>query len=1304
MPTALHPQAKFDPIPPDLDLHAIVDRNPNFDWVVRINLAQIRRLGASGFEKLVQLHVIEGGRPLVIEGWNKVLPESLFSAKWLEKTHDKKQESVRDIGAQSDIPMTTGHYLRSMRQLTNQWSPTNFRDERRQRLYMKDIDCPQEWFDHLRKVIPPNVFYMNDNVSDTAGADTREDDIFGAPEVSAAVAGDLMSSLPEEMRAQNLMCYIGHEGTYTPAHREMCASLGQNIMVDASGSENGEKPGSSIWFMTETKDREVVREYFLSMLGHDIEIEKHFAQINAWKKASFPVYIVEQKVGDFILVPPLAPHQVWNRGTRTMKVAWNRTTVETLDLALHEALPKARLVCRDEQYKNKAIIYFTLEKYYKEMQTLEDTSAVRVLGLGRELSQNSPRLRQMANDFRRLFGLFTGILIDEMFGPKHIDVEYIEFDSNITCSYCRSNIFNRFLTCKCCVRQLVNGDEDTYDICMECYVMGRSCVCISGLQWCEQWHWSDLVEKHELWRSMVIKQDGFVDIENSPQPLEIARRKSNKKSVAQVCQEQLRRRPWSDITKPAIEPAPEPESEPEPEVDEEGRIKKKAKPKRKQKRGDIYRCHVCCHKDHTYKLNFCTTCQEAYCYGVLWRAFDTMPQSAMEKEHWQCPKCLGICNCGSCRRAGHTQPYVPKNTLLGHDTRRIADDRSIESIVDFRIHNLNWLKAFGEESRSKDSNRMRRLREQADAEKAKGPLAALESNEDAPHEIDSSVQDHTMENAYGDQVGVDGAPAVQNGSASNHDEPAGSRVPTADMSGMDLETSAYPDPSRYNDPGVGARMMGMGFYDQGDSADKILFDPFQIPSEDTLNQEPEVSDFVKKTLRLAKRKARLETDDDPDFMGPKTWRKKPRTGNLDQLMNLDPALLGALGEPDRSASGTPNGARGESEQAPAAPESSSISTQAKPKPKPARAPLPIDPLRPTLRHAKPAQSYADHEEPEETLDDIVIPKRLLDLAAENGDTTGSDPVDVAAQAFRAVAHLNQEAVPPYTGKRRGRPPRSSLPATAPQATAKEPEKEAAKEPKRRGRPPRRSQLNSVDYAEDSTPAQESVNGDDVTEDILAADLEAEEAALAHESKAAEEPKNLQKESTASARPPGRRGRPPKSAANPAPAAPPAPELPAQPRFMSMAERMAAKGKKFKMRGSSRNITSNRTSTPSTPQSASARVTNDQDTPMKDADDAPVSRASSLRKTEEPQSAKSREPSTRPPPPATSSAVPAKAATRTGPTVVRLASMAGSDSEETDSSFGDDDDEDIPAKKFVAYRGGGLRGRGRGGRFPTASRH
>ncbi|KAI1173211.1 hypothetical protein F4777DRAFT_581219 [Nemania sp. FL0916] len=1296
MPRALHPQAKFDPIPPDLDLHSLVDRTTNFDWVTRISIAQIRRLGPAGFEKLVQLHVIEGGRPLVIEGWDRVLPKDLFSAAWLEKTCDKRQENVRDITAQTEIPMTTGHYLRSMRQLTNQWTPTNFRDDRRQRLYLKDIDCPEEWFAHLKKIIPPNVFYMNENVSENPNQGPRGDDIFGAPEKTSAVAGDLMSSLDQEMRAQNLMCYVGHEGTYTPAHREMCASLGQNIMVEASGDENGEKPGSSIWFMTETKDREVVREYFLSMLGHDIEIEKHFAQINAWKKANFPVYIVEQKVGDFILVPPLAPHQVWNRGTRTMKVAWNRTTVETLDLALHEALPKARLVCRDEQYKNKAIIYYTLEKYYKELQSFEDNAEESWLGLGQELMQNSARMKQMARDFKKLFGFFTEILVDEMFCDKQPKVEYIPFESDITCSYCRSNIFNRFLTCKCCVRQLINGDEDTYDICMECYVMGRSCVCISGLQWCEQWHWSDLVEKHETWRAMIIEQDGFVDIELSPQPLELARKLSGKKSVAQICQEQLRRRPWNDITKP---PEREPEMSDDPDVDEEGRVKKK--PKRKKKFGDTHRCHVCSHRDYTYKLHFCGTCSSAYCYGVLWRAFDMMPQAVMQQEVWQCPKCLKICNCGQCRVSGNTIPYVPTKTLLGHDTRPIADDRSVESIVDFRAHNRSWLKATGEEDRSKDSKRMIRLRQQADAEKAK--YAA--SYDADPNEMDSAIQD-SIANGYGDQSHLMDAESQDNAlhPATQHIEPDG-HVEAADMSGMqDAEgESVYPELSNYPDPTMPdrGRMMGMGFYEQDESTDRILFDAFQMPSAEAFDRGPEISEFVKKTLRLAKRKARLEQDDDPDFQGPKSHRKKPKTGNIEQLVNLDPALLGALGD------STPTPTR---ETDPAGPSQEQNDSQAT---EPMRPQLPVDPLRPTLRHAKPMTSYVEAEEPLDEPDDPVPVDMFRVHGAQEPERSA---VDLAADAVRAIVGIqapldgveNAQKTPQRTGKRRGRPPRSSLGSES---------ASPATEQKRRGRPPgsgkaRRSTLSRAENLADTSmaDADDSAAVDDAEqEDVTVAELEAQlaEELGSHEAEDEEQPEYTPSRPVA-ARGRGRgrgRGRPPGPRRS-MPASAETKELPDPPRdirSMSLRERMALRGKKIKIRerGRPSQATSSETPTPA------PKPAKEPDAPAVDSDaeepvPTPRRGRAELKDDDFESPADEGSPSVPSESDRDDSLPPARSASGSaGPTVVRLGDSDSESASVASSSSSDDDDDEIPARRAptASVRG---RGRGRASRWTTAN--
>ena len=391
-----------------------------------------------------------------------------------------------------------------------------------------------------------------------------------------------------------------------------------------------------------------------------------------------------------------------------MKAAWNRTTVDTLELALHEALPRARLVCREEQYKNKAIIYFTLIKYHELLQ--RDTIEPKMWKYG--------RIKQLLEDFRRLFALYTEILVSEMFAfilPSEQDVEFLPYDSNVTCSYCRCNIFNRFLTCKTCIETGPNGEEDTYDICMECYAMGRSCGCMSSLKWVEQWEWSVLTRNYEDWRNMIVQCDGYFDVQKSPQPLDVARKRYGRKPVAHICQEQLKIRPWHDISKPFV-PDPSPgASDVEPEVDDSGRPKKKTP--RKSRNGKVqpaknktYACHVCCHHDWNWRLAFCTTCNNAYCYGVLWRAFDLMPQVVMEDRDWSCPKCQGICSCGKCRKNPSQKPYAPQGTLLGHDTKKVADIRSIESLVDFSKTNLTWLRGENDHD-PQESARMKRLKE-----------------------------------------------------------------------------------------------------------------------------------------------------------------------------------------------------------------------------------------------------------------------------------------------------------------------------------------------------------------------------------------------------------------------------------------------------------------------------------------------------------------------------------------------------------------------------------------------------------------
>ena len=746
---ASRPRAAFEPIAPDFDIKALVEGNQNFSYVDRISCDMIDQQGLAAFEKLVRLHVIIGGKPLVIDGFEDRLDPWTFTPRWLRDNCGEKVENSRNLSGKEHLPLTLGHYLNNMGLLTNQFfeKPGAYKEKNKQRVYLKDIDCPNVWWDKLKEHTPGVLAYLNDSTGEIGGPGSVQDG--RKPGRGIAPAGDLMSSLPPDMRAENLMCYIGHEGTYTPSHREMCASLGQNIMVEASGTfdEDGkpEKPGSSIWFMTETSDRHLVSEYWLSVLGHDIEVEDHFAQVVAWKKAPFSVYVVEQRPGDFILIPPLAPHQVWNRGTRTMKVAWNRTTVETLRMALDEALPRSRIVCRDEQYKNKAIVYYTLQKY-ASLLGLAQQQACRMAPEAAHQLMYKTKVRQLQKDFKQLFALYREILLSEMFNPDEPspkNIEYLPFDSNVTCAYCRGNVFNRFLSCDCCKDMLGHhADEaegDPYDVCLDCFAMGRSCWYISGLKWVEQFRWKELASKYETWRKLIIALDGGQITDKSPLPLIDERRKQPKKTLAEVCKDQLKRRPFKDMHKPIEEPKSDAEEDEEIVVGDDGMVKKIKKKRSKAWLKNNLPCHVCCHRHATWKMAFCTTCDRGWCYGSLFRGWDKMPLEIMEDPNWQCPHCLGICFAGACKREGKMQPYEPKGTLLGHDTKKVADVRSVEALVDFSVSNLNWIKDDEALPRGQ-SKRMSRAK--ADAQKAKENGADIEDDADHPDFIDESRVDY----------------------------------------------------------------------------------------------------------------------------------------------------------------------------------------------------------------------------------------------------------------------------------------------------------------------------------------------------------------------------------------------------------------------------------------------------------------------------------------------------------------------------------------------------------------------------------
>lgn len=133
-----------------------------------------------------------------------------------------------------------------------------------------------------------------------------------------------------------MLCYIGYADTYTPCHKDLCASTGHNVMCYT------EDDGSSIWFMTISTDATKVGKYFQTALHTEIDWEHDVITKEQFANGPFTVFVAEQKLGDLVLVPPRSYHQVINCGGLTIKMSWSRMTLQGLTTALYHELPLYR--------------------------------------------------------------------------------------------------------------------------------------------------------------------------------------------------------------------------------------------------------------------------------------------------------------------------------------------------------------------------------------------------------------------------------------------------------------------------------------------------------------------------------------------------------------------------------------------------------------------------------------------------------------------------------------------------------------------------------------------------------------------------------------------------------------------------------------------------------------------------------------------------------------------------------------------------------------------------------------------------
>ncbi|KAF9292136.1 hypothetical protein BGZ68_010391 [Mortierella alpina] len=413
----------------------IIARGFPFVPVKRINVNQASQ---DQLQAEVETICVAEGTPFVLEdwhnspGWNHTLftfphINEIYGNEAADDTH-MASTSISDTNGPNSAASTAVKPEASPEtQVKKLWEPL---------LYAKDVTCPEHWRVNLMEsgTLPQFLAYMRENDLNTLN----------------------------EHAAENLMIYIGQAGTWTPAHIDQCGAIGHNIMVWA------DKDSSSIWFMVKSEDKFKAEALWRS-IGQPLEYESYFATVDEMAKADFPIYVVEQKIGDFVMVPSQSYHQVVNLGKATIKVSWNRLTANCLKAAITHVLPRYREIGRPEGYRIKMITQSALEAW---TVLLESQSADILLSK-----------EQFCESFKTVLGLYKAIVEEDWVDLNVMDLNGATFErprrlSNAppaVCDFCCADLWNRQLHCSRCAL-----DNDNYDICTRCFALGRGCAHRAG--------------------------------------------------------------------------------------------------------------------------------------------------------------------------------------------------------------------------------------------------------------------------------------------------------------------------------------------------------------------------------------------------------------------------------------------------------------------------------------------------------------------------------------------------------------------------------------------------------------------------------------------------------------------------------------------------------------------------------------------------------------------------------------------------------------------------------------------------------
>ena len=333
--------------------------------------------------------------------------------------------------------------------------------------YAKDIVCPEEWHQSIADIVPEEYHYLGNT--------------------------DAMRLMDDDLRADNFMAYIGAHGTRTNAHQDICSTYGHNLMTSSKG-----KNACAIWHFIKAEDADLARKLFAAN-GASLDSENAYLEDDVLEKQAgdLIVYRFKQRVGDFIVLPPNVIHQVKNLNGVNVKIAWSRTTPETLETAYKYSLKVYHRMNRLECYRIKANISSLVKHWIDHPEELKNPA--------------------QKEEYKRVLSCFLDVVFNETllgFEPgKQVDIA--QYDPSIKrftvfCNRCHCDIFDLAMHCsrtdhkisknpramKACHFEI--QPEDGFDVCLDCFIEGRLCDEYHSMKlysYAEQRDWRQVAEK-----------------------------------------------------------------------------------------------------------------------------------------------------------------------------------------------------------------------------------------------------------------------------------------------------------------------------------------------------------------------------------------------------------------------------------------------------------------------------------------------------------------------------------------------------------------------------------------------------------------------------------------------------------------------------------------------------------------------------------------------------------------------------------------------------------------------------------------